>query len=182
MTNRMINYLVISVNIPLFIKQFFGLKKIGDRSEIKLISSIHRAFEMGSQISKRKSQATTPKVPFSALLFNVEDSVLIENQQQIIAACGGFRALLSAALSEEALQFEDTDTNVLSKYASRWEPNISPLINNVTKSLCDLIASHGWMCRVDTKYASHFEEKLAQMIYDFAAKREVIIKLPPPHF
>ena len=139
---------------------------------------------MGSQISKRKSQATTPKVPFSALLFNVEDSVLIENQQQIIAKCGGFRALLSAALSEEALQFEDIDTNVymLSKYASQWDPNISPLINNVTKSICDLIASHGWMCRVDTKYASHFEESMAQRIYDFAAKREVISKLPPPHF
>ena len=136
---------------------------------------------MESEISKRRTQATVPNVnvPFSSLLFNVEDSVLVENQQQIIAECGGFRALLSAALSDEALQFGDIDTNVLSKYASKWDPNISPLINNVSNSLCDLVSSHGWMCRVDTKYASNFEGSMAQMIYDFAAKTELIIELPP---
>lgn len=111
-------------------------------------------------------------------LFNIDDSVLLDHQQQIIDECGGFRALLAAALSNPSFSFQTADSDPLSKYASGWDPNISPFINDMTSALCDLITNNDWFLCKDLPTSTDFASTVAQMIYEYAVTYELVVQLP----
>ena len=66
-----------------------------------------------------------------------------------------------------------------SNYCPPSDTAISALIQNVTDNICELVAQFAWMRRVNDTTPPDFDRILAQLIYDFALKQEVVISLLP---
>ena len=110
---------------------------------------------------------------------NMKESVLIQNREDIIGELGGFRSFLIAALANKSSGLDDTEVRALRKYISSSDPIVSHHIHSVTNNLCDLVNQFLWLQRKDDTYSPQFDWIQARLIYDFASKTAVIIKLLP---